>query len=360
VFQAGGDDGRLLAMSPGSGPLLVLGAGQRCGSTLLQRLLSSHPDVHIWGEHAGQLRPLLAVAARTKTWAATEGSWGRQEFAAGGYQSFMANVTPEPGWVDEATRRFIGTLFGEPALAMGRKVWGFKEVRYGLPEAQAIQRLFPGTRVIHVVRDPRDVLRSLDAWERNRIAWPRGKTRAAVNDWLRIATSFLSLDETDMPPVLRLRYEDIIRAPAATCQRIGEHTGLDPDLFDQEVFARKIHTSVSDRVDDRDIRAWNELPDLLRALLARDDLRQTAFACGYDLYDEGVSLKPNVYRDPGPALSGTSRQPYFSSDECHNPVTGLPAPLRPSRPVMVPAPTVRFTSSRAASSPGRNNPGRER
>jgi hypothetical protein len=282
VFQAG-DDSSLRTMSTGIGPLLVLGAGQRCGSTLLQRLLSSHPDVHIWGEHAGQLTPLLAVAARTKAWAAREGSWGRQEFAQGGYQSFMANVTPEPGWVDEAGRRFISTLFGDPALAMGRKVWGFKEVRYGLPEAQAVRRLFPGTRVIHVVRDPRDVLRSLDAWERNEIAWPRYKTRAAVNDWLRIAGSFLSCDETGMP-VLCLRYEDIIRDPAATSLRIGEHTGLDPDLFDQEVFACKIHSSVTERVDDREIRAWSELPESVRALLARDDLRRVASACGYHLY----------------------------------------------------------------------------
>ena len=38
-------------------PLLVLGAGQRCGSTLVQRLLCSHPDVMIWESTPGSCGP---------------------------------------------------------------------------------------------------------------------------------------------------------------------------------------------------------------------------------------------------------------------------------------------------------------
>lgn len=34
-------------------PVFLLASGWRTGSTLLQRLLCSHPDVHIWGENRG-------------------------------------------------------------------------------------------------------------------------------------------------------------------------------------------------------------------------------------------------------------------------------------------------------------------
>ena len=163
-------------MAPDSiGPILVLAAGQRCGSTLVQRLLASHPEVMIWGEHAGQLRGLLALAERLRVWAEADGARGRADFAVGAHQTFMANLMPPAEAVDAAVLAFITALFVDPALAAGRRRWGFKEVRYGLPEARGLTRIFPGCRVVHVVRDPRDVLRSLDVWERAASGWRRAR-----------------------------------------------------------------------------------------------------------------------------------------------------------------------------------------
>ena len=42
---------REIALRP---PILLLGSG-RCGSTLLQRVLNSSPEITVWGEHAGFL-----------------------------------------------------------------------------------------------------------------------------------------------------------------------------------------------------------------------------------------------------------------------------------------------------------------
>src|SRR5882724_2553786 len=92
-------------------PLLVLAAGQRCGSTLVQRLLCSHPRVRIWGEHVGQLRPLLSAGQRLRRWTETNGMAGRNELAASGYQGFIANLTPERRDIDAACVSFIETLF---------------------------------------------------------------------------------------------------------------------------------------------------------------------------------------------------------------------------------------------------------
>lgn len=260
-------------------PLLVLAAGQRCGSTLIQRLLSSHPQVLIWGEHAGQLRQLLAIGDRLRSWTSDFGDPGRLGFARSGYQSFMANMTPEADRIDHATKAYLEQLFARPAQELGRPVWGFKEVRYGLAEASALHQLFPDCRVLHIVRDPRDVLCSLDVWERAG-GWPRSDTELVVADWKRVAASFWSAEVE--PWVLRLRYEDLIADPALWSRRIGEHCGLDTELFDDAVFGRKIHGAGLRGLVRREIREWAELPAELRELID-SDVRLIGEACGYYL-----------------------------------------------------------------------------
>jgi hypothetical protein len=111
-------------------PLVVLAAGQRCGSSLIQRLLSSHPRVRIWGEHVGALRPVLIAAERLRQWTDLNGLTGRRELARSDYQGFLANLTPERDTIDGACRAFVETLFATPALQAGRPTdWGFKEIR---------------------------------------------------------------------------------------------------------------------------------------------------------------------------------------------------------------------------------------
>src|SRR5437588_10924263 len=75
-------------------PILVFASGQRCGSTLVQRLLTSHPEVMIWGEHGGHLRQLFAMTEVMRAWDAGEGEHGRAAFEHGGPQSWMASVLP--------------------------------------------------------------------------------------------------------------------------------------------------------------------------------------------------------------------------------------------------------------------------
>lgn len=266
-----------------SAPLLVLAAGQRCGSTLLQRLLSSHPSVLVWGEHAGQLREILAVGERLSAWSADLGEPGREGYARSGHQSFMANMTPEAVHVDAAVRAFVEALFARPAEAAGRPVWGFKEVRYDLAETTALHRLFPDCRVVHIVRDPRYVLRSLEVWERGDGGWTRSDTEQVVRDWTRVAGSFWSAP-ADVPPwVLPVRYEDLVAEPRQWCVRIGEHCGLDPELLDATVFDRRIHATGLRGRTRRDLTDWAELPASMRELLDSDSVRLVADACGYDL-----------------------------------------------------------------------------
>ncbi|AEV72101.1 hypothetical protein MycrhN_1485 [Mycolicibacterium rhodesiae NBB3] len=265
-------------------PLLVLAAGQRCGSTLVQRLLSSHPRVRIWGEHAGQLRQVLTARQRLLRWSETGGMAGRSELKSHGHQGFIANVMPERNHIDEAVLSFVEALFAVPARDEGRPVWGFKEVRYGLPDVLLLRELFPALRVVLVVRDPRDVLRSLDEWE-NLGGWNRARTDESLRNWHRVAGSFVGSDTDEhlRSFILRVRYEDLIRFSQAWLVAIADHCRLDAGLLDGGVFEQRVHTAGARGRADRRLREWSELPTSLRSLVDDEDLQMVASTYGYDL-----------------------------------------------------------------------------
>lgn len=264
----------------------MISGGQRNGSTLVQRLLTSHPGVMIWGEHGGHLGGLLAAADGMITWSESLGPEAQAGFTGSGYQSWMANLSPGAATIRDAARQFILTMFALPAAGAGCAVWGFKEVLLGMGDVRRLHGLFPQMAVIAIVRDPRDVLCSLDEWERHAVGkWDRAQTVNAVAHWLEVAGEFG--EDEGAPRVLWLRYEDLTLDPARTCVAIGRHTGLDPSRFDQEVFSTRIRVGDGMSHLERDVRAWDELPSSLRSLLASSAVKQAAHRCGYDLDDRG-------------------------------------------------------------------------
>lgn len=271
-------------MTDDTAPLIVLGAGQRCGSTLVQRLLCSHPRVLIWGEHVGQLRTVLTATQRLRLWSQTNGVAGRNELAAHGYQGFIANLSPDVDIINRAGASFVETLFAEPAADSGRPIWGFKEVRYRLDDVLLLRDLFPHLRVIQLVRDPRDVLRSLDEWERHG-GWSRINTETSLRHWLDVARSFsAAATDTHLRSfILPVRYEDLVRFSSAWARAIAEHCCLEADHFDESVFNRWIHTAGERGRRPRRLREWSDLPESLRELINTEDVQSVAATYGYDL-----------------------------------------------------------------------------
>ncbi len=209
---------------------------------------------------------------------------GRNELAASGYQGFIANLTPERSDIDAACVSFIETLFAKPARDAGRPIWGFKEVRYALADVLLLRELFPRLRVVAVVRDPRDVLRSLDEWEHSP-GWSRDKTERSLRHWLSVAGSFVA---TGTDPHLRsfilpVRYEDLVHFSQGWTKAIAEHCDLDADLLDTSVFDNRVHTAGPRGRTDRQLREWSDLPASLRALIDDEELQMVASTYGYDL-----------------------------------------------------------------------------
>jgi hypothetical protein len=268
------------AAPPSARPILVLASGQRCGSTLVQRLLSSHPEVLVWGENGGHLGDVLRDSRALQLW-----DWGvsrpaREVYDEGGHQSWMANLLPPPEMVADAARAYLDTLFAAPAAARGRPRWGLKEVRFGLEDAEGIRELHPGTRVVHLTRDPRKVLVSLAAWEEQQGWWRRSMTQRAVTRWREVNESFLDhRDGSDW--VLSRRLEDIVADPGRFTEEVARFFDLDPAALDGSVFDRPLHGYPDGK--PREMKTFDELAPDLRALLDDPAMRTLAAAYGYEL-----------------------------------------------------------------------------
>jgi hypothetical protein len=274
-------------VSPSTAPILVLASGQRCGSTLIQRLLSSHPEVLVWGENGGHLREVLQGSRMLQEWDEGVAGRARDVYEEGGHDSWMANLLPPADTVADAARAYLETLFASPAAAQGRPRWGFKEVRFTRDDAEAIRQLHPQTRVVHITRDPRKVLVSLAAWEDQQAWWRRSFTERAVARWREVNESFLPVREgTDW--VSSWRLEDVVADPDRFTDDVAGFLGLDPAAFDRSVFERRVHGYPGGKRGA--LQSFDELAFDLRALLDEPELRSVASAYDYDL-GEAVSQR---------------------------------------------------------------------
>ena len=214
-------------------PLLV-GACPRSGTTLLRALLNNHPDfampaetnfvLPLWGDraHFGDLRE-ESNRRRIAEWIFdAEGRGGRR---------IRANVFER----DEAVARVLAApptlgsifaaLFEMYAEAKGKRRWGDKRPGYA-GYVDALLALFPDAQFVNVIRDPRAACAS-----QAQLGWysekPRPRMAAALATWLtavrRVDRSARRLRSDQL---LDIRYEDLVRDPRATLERVCEFAGL--------------------------------------------------------------------------------------------------------------------------------------
>jgi hypothetical protein len=161
-----------------SGPVFVFSA-HRAGSTLLARVLNCHPEMVIWGEHAGfinRLAEIDAVAGRYNALTTPLAERGLDIYAGGG-KSHPLQFDP---WASPFSRDgfrawcrgFIDATLRQN-LHPGQR-WGFKEIRYhSVATARFLAELFPDGRFVILRRDlTRLALSNLFApWSRDVLRW---------------------------------------------------------------------------------------------------------------------------------------------------------------------------------------------
>jgi hypothetical protein len=154
-----GGAGQITGVEATDRPIFVF-AQHRGGGTLMLRLLNCHPDVVIWGEHAGFINKLAETDQVIRYYGGLIGPRSDEEFT-----SFLAsdgaNLAHYSPWLTPLTvadfatwsRTIIREVFTRRVRSDQR--WGFKEIRYHHElVATFLARLFPGGLFILLTRDP--------------------------------------------------------------------------------------------------------------------------------------------------------------------------------------------------------------
>jgi hypothetical protein len=231
-------------------PLIVTTLG-RTGSMLLLRLLEAHPDVLVIRPHRYEQR-VAGYWAEVLLALTDPASYMRQIEPSGSLDRprwWLGDEEPTPGldagkdlqrWlgseaveeVAEFCAARIEALYGEAACALpGERPRYFAE-KHTLRSAAVTTELFPGAREIFLVRDFRDMVASILAFNRKRGV--RGFGEGAARDpldyverlggWAHgLVRSFARRGERAHV----VRYEDLVRDPAATLAALLEYLGAD-------------------------------------------------------------------------------------------------------------------------------------
>jgi len=228
-------------------PLLVTSMA-RTGTTWLMRLLFEMPSVVVEGGHPYETRAarywmhaltVLGEPARMPLGRAS--GFMADPHRVGGYPRFGGG-RPEDArranWFDRSYLEHLASFFQRTieafytAVAQGRPVRYFAEK--SLPDhiSRVTWELYPETREVFLVRDPRDMVSSMLAFNEKR-GYPSFGRERDIDDagWLQGLRAGLdrllaSVTERSAPTLL-LRYEDLIRDPLTSMASVGEYLGID-------------------------------------------------------------------------------------------------------------------------------------
>jgi hypothetical protein len=194
-------------------PIFIVGAG-RSGTTLLQLMLNAHPRISVAGEiHFFDL--ILQIRNRVPSLAAEEDferfcslvkqTYNFRHLAHG--QEALARVERRLRSTEGRTYELVYRCLLEEFAAMeGAVRCGEKtpqNVRY-IPE---ILRIFPQAKIVHMIRDPRDVVSSLV-----RMPWASPDVITNALKWKADVHSTVNLCGC-RSTYRELRYEDLVASP---------------------------------------------------------------------------------------------------------------------------------------------------
>ncbi len=221
---------------------IFIGACPRSGTTLLRGMLNNHPDLAIppettfllsvWWTRArfGDLR-VAANRRKLAEWIFDTPGRGGERIRARAFDRDQAieRVVASPPTLGSV----FATCFEMFAEAKGKRRWGDKRPRYAWYVDELFQ-LFPDAQFINVIRDPRGAVASQIpiGWDERDVA-----VASAANRWeLSVRRVDRSAERLRPDQLLDVRYEDLVRDPGATLQRICEFAGLrDGDAIEQMI-----------------------------------------------------------------------------------------------------------------------------
>lgn len=202
---------------------IVVGA-PRSGTTLLRFMLDAHPELAIPPETGfltlGTTFTTSGNTLREDFFQATVNyppaapAWSDFDVAKDAYRAALTEI--EPFTVSEGFRTFYRLY----AARFGKQRYGDKTPIY-CQHLDTIRRVLPEARFIHIIRDGRDVARSL------RPMWfsPGAKMDVQAAFW-RACVTAAQRAGTGRHDYFELRYEDLVSSPRAVLEQLCAYLEL--------------------------------------------------------------------------------------------------------------------------------------
>ena len=211
--------------------VFVFSSTHRAGSTLMQRVVNTYPNAHIWGET--NLGPNLIKIREVFQQKESEGSSEdvRQKFARGNRDAWTALMIPDYELLVAGFRAMLETMLG-----LDGKICGSKEVSYTRPILDLYKEVLPSAKYVLLVRNPLDVYLSL----RRQSWWPSNRrTDSDVNKdiprhirvargWAARTNGFLQFSQENPSLSMLVTYESI---SVDVCRRIFDFLDIEFDEF---------------------------------------------------------------------------------------------------------------------------------
>lgn len=205
-------------------PLFIVGVG-RSGTSLLQSMLAAHTEIVSLPETGFLRREVFSGTGEAKTWSQWTADDARLSRVTSAAQDLVRGFSSDTGrdsiaaeTLYEAVRAaYVDTYAGDAPCYLLDKDPRLIEF---LP---AVFARYPDAQIVHIVRDPRDVVLSKEkaAWSARR-PW-----------WFNLLIGVVQLQEMYRmlaPPcvwrVISVRYEDLLSDTSATLRRITDELDL--------------------------------------------------------------------------------------------------------------------------------------
>jgi glycosyltransferase involved in cell wall biosynthesis len=197
--------------------LIFLISQPRAGSTLFQRVLAGHPEIHTTAEPWIMLHPLYALKENGII------AEYRADLAQQGLVDFLGQVPEGIELYKMALRNFASTLYNRALESSGKRFFLDKTPRYYhiIPELYSI---FPEAHFIFLLRNPIAVLSSvLKTWYGNRVAGLQIQTLIdLVKGPVRLLDGIKKLKEK----AIVVEYESLVQSPETVMLRVCNRIGI--------------------------------------------------------------------------------------------------------------------------------------
>lgn len=122
----------------------------------------------------------------------------------------------------------INALFSRAAQKKGKKRWGNKTPRYVM-ELKLLSDLFPNSKIVHIIRDPRDVANSI-----HRAGWT-STIREAAQMWKKRVSKGLEGRKYGKERYYELKYEDLVQQPHKELKNLYHWLDITFDQYNFEL-----------------------------------------------------------------------------------------------------------------------------